>query len=129
MHISGPTVWIFIQLAFNACSNWWIPKYKLRCWPLAFTSYKPFFQKKFFSKKKKKKDLELISLPNFLNAFWRKMFLTSYSIKWPKFIVWLSKFIIVIICFPVEDVAKFATNFSFLIKPIFFMAKNVRTHF
>ena len=32
--------------------------------------------------------LELVSLPHFLDNFWRKIFLL-YSINWPSFIVWL----------------------------------------
>ena len=38
--------------------------------------------------KKKKRSLELVWLSHFLHDFWRKMFLTLYSIR-PNFIVWL----------------------------------------
>ena len=53
-----------------------------------------------------------------------------YSINWPNFIVWLpvlleilGNIFIVVICFPVYDVVNFEINLSFLIKPIFYMAK------
>ena len=39
--------------------------------------------------KKKKRGLELVSLPHFLYDFWRKMFLLLYSINWPNFIFWM----------------------------------------
>ena len=39
--------------------------------------------------KKTKSGLELVSLPNFLDNFWRKIFLLLYSINWPNFIAWL----------------------------------------
>ena len=35
---------------------------------------------------KTNRGLQLVSLPHFPHDFWRKMFLTSYSIKWPNFI-------------------------------------------
>ena len=52
---------------------------KLSCGPLAFTS-KPVQQKR---------GLELVSLPHFLNKFWRKILLLLYSINWPNFIILL----------------------------------------
>ena len=36
--------------------------------------------------KKTKWDLELVSLPHFLQGLWRKIFLNLYSINWPNFI-------------------------------------------
>ena len=39
--------------------------------------------------KKTKRGLELVSLPHFLNDFWRKTLLLLYSIAWPNFNVWL----------------------------------------
>ena len=54
---------------------------KLSCRPLALTSYKAFF--------KKKRGLELVSLPDFLHDLWRKTLFLLYSINWPNFIVWL----------------------------------------
>ena len=53
---------------------------KLSCRPLAFTSKKPFL--------KTRRVLGLVSLRHFLHDFWRKIFLLSYSINWPNFIVW-----------------------------------------
>ena len=65
-----------------------------------------------------KNDLELVSLPHFLHDFWRKEFLTGYSISCPNFIIWLtllleilSNMCIVIICFPVFNKAKKNNNF------------------
>ena len=40
-------------------------------------------------KKKKKRDLELFSLPHFSHNFWRKIFFLLYTINWPGYIVWL----------------------------------------
>ena len=50
------------------------------CRPSVFTSCKGFL---------KKRCLELVSLLYFSHDFWRKIFLLSYSINWPDFIVWL----------------------------------------
>ena len=41
------------------------------------------------SLKKKKRDLELFSLPHFSHNFWRKIFFLLYTINWPGYIVWL----------------------------------------
>ena len=64
-----------------------------------------FYLLQSFFFKKKKRDLELASLLHFQHDFWRKIFLLSYSIKWPSFIaflllirVTLSSFFIVIVC-------------------------------
>ena len=38
---------------------------------------------------KTKRDLELVSLPHFLNDFWRKIVQLLCSITWLRFIVWL----------------------------------------
>ena len=40
--------------------------------------------------KKVKRGLQLVPLPNFLHNFWKNIFLTLYSAKWPNLIVWLS---------------------------------------
>ena len=42
---------------------------------------------------KKKRGLELVSLPHFLHDFQRKIFLLLYSITWPNFNVWLPLFV------------------------------------
>ena len=55
---------------------------KLSYTPLAFTSYKAF--------SKKKRGLELVSLPHFVYEFWRKVFIYLYSINQPNFVAWLS---------------------------------------
>ena len=55
---------------------------KLRCKPLAFTSYKVF--------EKTKRALELVSLLHFLHEFWRKKFILLYSNNWSSFSVSLS---------------------------------------
>ena len=51
------------------------------CRLLAFTSYKAFL------KNKKRSGTSL--LPHFVYDFWRKIFLSLYSITWRYFIVWL----------------------------------------
>ena len=73
-----------------------------------------------------KRGLELISLPQFLHNFWRKLFLFLYSINWPNFIVWLSllceilgNMFIKIVYKPGCDVINFAVNLISLIKPFF----------
>ena len=88
---------------------------KLRFRPLAFILYKAF--------DRRKRDLDLISLPHFLHNFWRKIFSTIYFINCLNLIAWLSLLLEilgsmcnVIIC--VCDVMSFGTNPSFLIKPI-----------
>ena len=60
----------------------------------------------------------------------RKIFVMSYFINWPSFIVWLLLLIvilgtmcIVIICCPVCDVINFKINHSFLVKPFFYITK------
>ena len=54
---------------------------KLKCWPLAFTLNK--VKKK---KKRKKRGLDIFTYYHFLHDFWRKIFLTFYSINWLNFI-------------------------------------------
>ena len=54
---------------------------KLNCRSLAFTSYKAFL--------KTKSGLELVSLPDFLHEFRRKILLLLCSVTWPSFTVWL----------------------------------------
>ena len=55
---------------------------KLSCRALAFIKFFCFF----------KKSLELVSLPDFLHAFWRKIVLFLYFINWPNVIAWLPLF-------------------------------------
>ena len=69
--------------------------------------------------KKTKRGLELVSLLHFLPDFWRKIFLTLYSIQWPNFIFWLplhfemlSNMCIAIVCYPVCDVIKFEIDLN-----------------
>ena len=84
--------WAFIRINsqqfYTVCFYYivyWQNILKLRCKPLAFTSYKAVL-------KNKKRSENSPHLPYFLHDFWRKIFLTSHSIKWPKFIVWLTLF-------------------------------------
>ena len=96
---------------------------KLGYWRLAFTFFK-----------KTRRGLELVSLPHFLDDFWRymiyniwffyeKIFLTLYSINRPIFIDWLplsfeildNMFIIIIICCSACDVINVEIKLSFLI--------------
>ena len=55
---------------------------KLSCRALAFIKFFCFF----------KKSLELVSLPDFLHDFWRKIVLLLYFINWPNVIAWLPLF-------------------------------------
>ena len=54
-------------ICFHCMPKWGLSKYieKLSCKPFAFTSYKI---------KKTKRSLELVSLPHFIQNFWRKYF-------------------------------------------------------
>ena len=74
------------------------------------------------------KALDLVSLHHFLHEFWRKIFLTLYSVNWPNFIDWLLLFLellgsmCVVMCYPVCDVKNFEINICFIIK-FFYMTK------
>ena len=66
-------------------------------------------------------------MPNFLEDFSRKIFLTLYSINWSNFIVRLpllfeilGSVYILIICFSVSDVINFKIKLGFLINSFFF---------
>ena len=79
------------------------------------------------------KGLEIVSPPHFAYDFIRKVFLISYSINWPNFIVWLpliseilGNVYIAIVYFLGCDVITFEINFIFLLKPFFYMPKNLR---
>ena len=83
---------------------------------------------------KNKKRSGIVSLSDFLHAFWRKMFLLLYSIKWPSFSVWLhlirqklSNMCIVIASYPGCDVMNFKTNRIFLTKLFFPHDQNFKT--
>ena len=59
-----------------------------------------------------KRVLELVYLPHFGHNFWRKMFLSIYSINWPNSVVWLpflceiiGNICIAIVCKPGQKVA------------------------
>ena len=85
---------------------------------IAFTSYKTLKKKK-----KKKIDLEIVSLPHFQHNFWRKIFLMLYF-NWPNFNVWLPLGLeilgnkcIEIICFAVDHIIIIEINLNFLIMP------------
>ena len=82
------------------------------------------------------KRLGIISPPQFVNDFSRKMLLMFYSINWPNFIVWLPLLLdilgymcVAIICFPGCGGINFEINLIFVIKPFFYMTKNSREKF
>ena len=81
-HISASAVWSFIQFAFVVYSSWGLPKY---IESKVLTPYFYLLHIKLFQNIKG--GLELVSLSHFLHGFWRKIFLTLYSITWPHFIV------------------------------------------
>ena len=71
--------------------------------------------------------------PHFLYHFSRKMFLTLYYINRPNLIAWfplqleiLDNICIATVCSPCCDIIYLKTNFIFLIKPCFYMARNLR---
>ena len=78
--------------------------------------------------------MELVSLPNFLHDFWKKIFLLLYSTNWPNFNVWspllceiLDKMCIkVIVCYSGCDVKNFEINLIFIIKPFPLYDQNVK---
>ena len=98
---------------------------KLRCWSLAFTSYKNFFLRK-----KRGQELVSVSPRHILHDFRRNILLTLNFIKWPTFIAWLPLLLeilgnmcIVIISCSVCDVINFKINQSLLIKPFSYITK------
>ena len=70
--------------------------------------------------------MELVSLPQFLRNFWRKIFLMLYSINWPRFIAWwllileiFGNMCIAIICCPVSlfiNPCLFVSSFFYITK-------------
>ena len=119
----------FSTVCFNPMSSWGYQNIlKLSCRPLVLPHLKLF--------KKAKKGLELVSLPDFLHEFWRKIFFLLHSIKWPNIIVWLLMLreilgnrCIVIVCWPGCDVICFEINLIFLIKLHFLLTKKSRQKF
>ena len=79
------------------------------------------------------KGLEIVPPQHFVYNFSRKMFLMSYSINWPNFIVFASwdveKFVYCNVCFLGCDVINFESNIIFLIMPFFYLIKNSRQKF
>ena len=83
--------------------------------------------------KKAKRGLELVSQPPFLHDFRRKSFSTLYSINWLNFVVWLPYYLFGILSnmlyfnclFPRLWRLNFKIYLSFLIKPNFYMTKNM----
>ena len=80
------------------------------------------------------KGLGIVSPAYFVYDFSTKMFLMLYSINRPNSIVWLPLLLeilgnmcIAIVCKPGCDVINFKINLIFLIKPFFYMTKNVKT--
>ena len=85
---------------------------------------------------KTKSGLELVFLPHFLHNFYRKIFISGYSINWPHAILWLplipeisNNVCMVILCYPGCDVINFEVNLIFLIKPFFYISKKLRQKF
>ena len=91
-----------------------------------------YFIQSFFWKRKK--SLELASLPHFLHKFWRIIFCKLCSINWFNFIAWLSLLLqkldnnicIVIICCPDCDAMYFGISLNLLIQPFFYIIKKSR---
>ena len=64
------------------------------------------------------------------------MFLMSYSVNWPNFMIWLPLLLEIlgnicnaIVCFPVCDDINFEINLIFLIKPILYITRKSRQKF
>ena len=84
--------------------------------------------------KKQKGRLELVSLLYFPHNFWKKIFLSLYSINWPNFIFWLlllceilGNMLIANVCEPGCDVLNFEVDLIFRVKPFFLHDWNVVT--
>ena len=81
------------------------------------------------------KGLGIVSPPNFVHDFSRKMFLMLYFINWLNLIVRsplleiLDNMCSTIVCFPSCDIINFEINLIFLIKPFLCMAKKSRQKF
>ena len=82
------------------------------------------------------KGLGMFSPPHFVYGFSSKIFPILYSINWTHFIVWfhllfeiLSSIFIANIYFLDLDVIKFEFNLLFVIKPFFYMTKNLQRKF
>ena len=87
LFLKNQNLWInkFNTICFYCMASWGMWKYietklQIRCFKLI----------KIFLKRER--SLELVSLPHFLHAFWRKMFITLYFINWSNFIAWLPLF-------------------------------------
>ena len=101
-------------------ASWGLSKYfetklQITCFHLILTFFK-----------KIKRGLKIVSVPQFLHNFWRKLFLFLYSINWHNFIVWLPLFCgilgnmcIKIFYKPGCDIINFAVKLIFLSKPFF----------
>ena len=81
-----------------------------------------------------KKSLGLVSPPHLLHDSSKKIFLMLYSINWSNFIFWFSSLLEIIwqcVCcncfYSVFDAINFEIYHSFLIKPVFYMSKKLRT--
>ena len=124
-HISGSTVWIFIQLVLIVCSSWGLSTHIETKVLSTSTSYEAVLENKKRSS---------TSLPAPFSAIWRRIFLMLYTINWPNFIICLHLFLevlgnmwIVVISFPVYFVISFEINLSFLCKPFSYMTEKVKT--
>ena len=79
------------------------------------------------------KGLGIVSPPQFVYHFSRKISLILYFVKWPNLITWLHLLLeilvnicIVIVCLTDCDVKNFEINLVFLIKPFFNMTEKSR---
>ena len=108
-HTSGWRVWSFIQFIFIAFLSRVLPNYiETKVLTTCFYLIQSFFYKT-------KRSMELVSLPQFLHNFWRKMFLSCF-INWPNFLsncLYFFRYLAirsVIVWVPVCDVIHFEIN-------------------
>ena len=79
----------------------------------------------------KKRAVELVYLPYCQHDFWKKIFITLYSINWPNFIIWLplleilDNICILTICSPVDAVINFESSPNSLTKPFSYIIDKV----
>ena len=120
-------LWSFIYFILIVCQVEEYRKWlKLRCRPLAFTSYKAFIKNKKRSR---------TSLPTSFSAWFLKKnvsvvifyYLTNFNLWLPLLRKILGNMCIVIVCWPGCDVRNFKINLIFLIKPFFLHDPNVKT--
>ena len=92
-----------------------------------------YWSRDMFNYNGSEKGLGIVSLPHFVYDLSRKMFLMSYFINWPNFIIWLplhleilGNMCIAIVSFRGCNVINFEIKLIFLIKPFFYLTKMSR---